>query len=325
MFPVFYSTLAPEAIAALAFSQYAIDMPKTCQFWHRGLSDVYLLETLSNLYVLRVSHYHWRSKNEVAFELELLNFLYKQNIPVAHPLMSKEGELYLEIAAPEGNRYAALFAYAQGEVALGDLNDQQSKSLGATVAKLHQASQDFHPPVHRQPLDLKYLLEDSLEIIKPFLHHRPQDLEYLLMAIANLKKELAILPKEPPYWGICWGDPHSGNVHFTPENRMTLFDFDQCGYGWRVFDLAKFLQVSVQSGLSRSIRAAFLEGYQQITALTDLELSCLHGLTQTAYVWAWSINLINTQLHDYSRLDDLYLSRRLQVLRQLQSKDWQLF
>ena len=91
MFPVFYSTLAPEAIATLAFSQYAIDLPKTCQFWHRGLSDVYLLETLSNLYVLRVSHYHWRSKNEVAFELELLNFLYKQNIPVAHPLMSKEG------------------------------------------------------------------------------------------------------------------------------------------------------------------------------------------------------------------------------------------
>ncbi|WLT40042.1 hypothetical protein NON20_10690 [Synechocystis sp. B12] len=27
-----------------------------------------------------------------------------------------------------------------------------------------------------------------------------------------------------------------------------LFDFDQCGMGWRAFDIAKFLQVSMQSG-----------------------------------------------------------------------------
>ena len=53
------------------------------------------------------------------------------------------------------------------------------------------------------------------------------------------------------------------NVHFTEDNQITLFDFDQCGYGWRVFDIAKFLQVSLSAGIKREIRDAFLAGYQQ--------------------------------------------------------------
>jgi hypothetical protein len=48
LFPVVYSTLDAHALAALAFSNYPIDVSKSCQFWHRGLSDVYLLETLDN-------------------------------------------------------------------------------------------------------------------------------------------------------------------------------------------------------------------------------------------------------------------------------------
>jgi len=36
-FPTLYSTLAPAALADLVFSRYEIDVPKNCQFWHRGL------------------------------------------------------------------------------------------------------------------------------------------------------------------------------------------------------------------------------------------------------------------------------------------------
>jgi Ser/Thr protein kinase RdoA (MazF antagonist) len=325
LFPVVYSTLDAHALAALAFANYPINVPKSCQFWHRGLSDVYLLETLDNLYILRVSHYHWRTKTSVDFELDLLEFLRQRSIPVAAPIKTYQGVLSVTINAPEGQRYAALFPYAPGEVALGDLDRYQSRALGATLAQLHLAAQDFCPLAHRQALDLGYLLDDSLQVIAPCFHHRPLDLEYLLKAITSLKAELSQLPQTTPYWGICWGDPHSGNVHFTPDNQMTLFDFDQCGYGWRMFDLAKFLQVSLQSGLSRSIREAFFSGYEQITPLSDIEWSCLQGLTQAAYLWSWSINIIQSKIYDYSRLDELYLSQRLQTLRRLQLQDWQLF
>jgi len=295
-FPTLYSTLAPAALADLVFSRYEIDVPKNCQFWHRGLSDVYLLETLTTPYILRVSHCHWRSKMEIDFELELLDYLDHSQVPVAAPIRSKNGDLSLEINAPEGKR-----------------------------ANLHRVTADFQTLAYRHPLNLKYLLEDSLQIIAPFLHQRPRDLDCVLETIGEIEEETAKLPTESPYWSICWGDPHSGNVHITPDNQMTLFDFDQCGYGWRVFDIAKFLQVSLQSGLNRQVRHGFIQGYDETVPLTDGELSCLQYLTQAAYIWSWSISLNNLRLTDYSRLCANYFSSRLAILKRLRTQEWELF
>ncbi|MEB3830022.1 phosphotransferase [Phormidium sp. CCY1219] len=296
-----------------------------CQFWHRGLSDVYLVETERHPYILRVSHHHWRSKSQINFELELLDFLHQRQLSVAYPLRTNEGLLSVDIPAPEGWRYAALFPYAPGTVAVGDLNVTQSHLLGTTVAQIHQAAQAFRCESHRPPLTLEYLLDDSFAAIAPFLTHRPPDLKFLHEAIGQIKSQLYDFPTEPPYWGICWGDPHSGNAHFTHTGELTLFDFDQCGYGWRIFDIAKFWQVSLATGLSRKVREAFLNGYQTLAPLTDTELAALQPLTQTAHIWHWAINLHHARVYDYSRLDDSYFNYRLQQLKRLKSYDWQLF
>jgi Ser/Thr protein kinase RdoA (MazF antagonist) len=124
---------------------------------------------------------------------------------------------------------------------------------------------------------------------------------------------------------VCWGDPHSGNVHFTLEHRLTLFDFDQCGYGWRSFDIAKFLQVAVRTGLKRSIRDTFLSGYKSISPLTSWEEDHLQALTQVAHIWMWAIHLQSLELHQYSRLDDFYFTQRLEQLKRINTPEWQLF
>ena len=320
-FPVFYSLLAPEALISLLLANYALGKVDSCQFWHRGLSDIYLVNIQNEPYILRVSHHHWRSEAEIAFELELLTFLHQRQIPVAYPLKTKQNQLFIAINAPEGNRYAALFPYAPGTVALGDLDVTQSHQLGETLAQLHQVSQEFACPIERQPLNLDYLLDDSLGMIAPFLAGRRTELAELRGTADSIQHQLQNLPIKPPYWGICWGDPHSGNVHFAPDNRMTLFDFDQCGCGWRSFDIAKFGQVSLQSGLSRKVRAAFLSGYQAIAPLTSLEIECLPALTQVAHIWAWAISLSTAQHYDYSRLDQHYFRQRLEQLKCLKSHD----
>jgi Ser/Thr protein kinase RdoA (MazF antagonist) len=324
-FPVIYSTLAPAALVEQVLSGYAIATVTQCQFWNRGLSDVYLVETATAPYILRVSHAHWRSQADIEFELALLDFLHQRHIPVAYPLRTQTGQLAVTVSAPEGQRYASLFIYAPGQVALGDLNATQGQILGETVAKMHQAGQDFCPAIERHPLTLKYLLDDSLQLIAPFLQHRPADFDYLQEAIGQIKQQLQDFPQEPPFWGICWGDPHSGNVHFTPDNQVTLFDFDQCGYGWRMFEIAKFWQVSLCTGASRTIRDAFLTGYQSVQPITEAEMQALPPLTQVAQIWRWAISLNHAMMHDYSRLDDHYFKVRLEQLKMLRSPDWQLF
>ena len=325
LFPVIYSTLAPGALVERVLPHYQIGEARNCQFWHRGLSDVYLVETPGTPYILRVSHHHWRSGSEIDFELELLDFWRQRQLPVAYPLKTKEGKLSVEIKAPEGKRYGALFSYAPGRVALGDLNSTQSRKLGETVAQLHRAAGDFRPRVHRQPLTLEYLLDDSVEAIAPFLRHSRADLTYLLGVSAQIERQLRDFPEKPPFWTVCWGDPHSGNAHFTSDNQVTLFDFDQCGYGWRAFDIAKFLQVSLRTGLRKQVRDAFLAGYQAVWEITAMELASLQALTQTAHIWMWAISLNAAKLFNWSWLDESYFTHRLEQLKMLTSSEWQLF
>ncbi len=169
VFPVIYSTLASKALVSRVLSCYKIGLVKRCQFWNRGLSDVYRVETSTTPYILKVSHVHWRDKADIDFELELLDFLQQRGITVAYPLQTQDGQLSITINAPEGRRYAVLFTYAPGNVASGNLNPTQANTLGQTVAKLHLATADFRSQIERQPLTLEYLLDDSLQLIAPFL------------------------------------------------------------------------------------------------------------------------------------------------------------
>lgn len=325
VFPAIYSTLSPEALIDGVLSKYKLDSINQCVFWHRGLSDIYLIETPQSSYILKISHHHWRSQTDIQFELEFLDFLHEQNISVAHPLKTREGKLFVAVHAVEGDRYAALFPYAPGEVPQGDLNLDQSRIMGQTLGKIHSSSLEFCSTTSRQPLDLKYLLDDSFKVISPYLRNKTQDLAYLEHTIFKIKQKLVFLQPRSPLWTVCWGDPHSGNIHFTKDNHITLFDFDQCGYGWRMFDIAKFLQVSLSAGIKREVRDAFISGYQDIQELTEEELLSLQGLTQMAHIWAWAISINATAIHNWSRLDDFYIKRYIHQLKRLSSKDWQLF
>lgn len=327
VFPAIYSTLSPQALIEGVLVEYEYKLGKIarCLFWHRGLSDVYLVETDNKPYILKISHHHWRSESDVRFELEYLDFLHDRNLPVAHPLKTKSQELFVTIHALEGDRYAALFPFAPGNVPQGDLNVEQSQIMGRTLGRLHHASLAFKNETERQPLNLEYLLDRSIEIIKPYLRDRQQDLDYLSDTAAEIGQQLSCLESKSPLWSVCWGDPHSGNVHFTTDNQITLFDFDQCGYGWRIFDIAKFLQVSSGAGINRQVRDAFFEGYQQIQPLTKAETSCLQAVTKMAHIWAWGISINAATFHNWSRLDRFYVNRHLNQLKRLSSSDWELF
>jgi Ser/Thr protein kinase RdoA (MazF antagonist) len=323
LFPITYSTLAPQALVDRVLSCFAVGEVTSCVFWMRGLSDIYLVSTRDSRYVLRVSHAHWRSKAEIEFELQLLEFLHRHHIPVAYPLATYDGKLAIEIKALEGDRYASLFTHAAGQVAVGDLNKVQSQKLGETVAKLHKTSQNFQCHAARPHLTINYLLDDSLRDLSPFFNNAARD--YLQEAIAHIKEQIHDLPQELPLWSVCWGDPHSGNVHFTENNDITLFDFDQCGYGWRSFDIAKFLQVTLQAGISPSVRKAFLQGYQTVQPLEEIELKCMQPLMQAAQIWSWAISVKSAIVHNHSKLDHSYFHQRLEHFKMLRSPDWKPF
>lgn len=324
-FPVIYSTLSAIALVERVLPLYDLKNIKRCEFWNRGLSDIYFVQTATGTMVLRVSHHHWRSQTEILFELNFLNFLKSQNLPVAAPLPTKAGEYTVAIDAPEGRRYATLFPFAPGGIAMGGWDEKQSQQLGEVVAQIHKVSHDFCGDHPRQSLDLAYLLDESMGFILPFFGDRPEDLHFMEQTTEKIRIALEKLPKEEPFWTVCWGDAHCGNVHFTEDNQITLFDFDQCGYGWRAFEIGKFFQGALTTGMRRQVREAFIIGYESHTNFSSVEEAALQSLTQLAYIWSWRISLENISLFSSSQLDRHYFIKRLERLKALCSREWQLF
>jgi Ser/Thr protein kinase RdoA (MazF antagonist) len=56
---------------------------------------------------------------------------------------------------------------------------------------------------------------------------------------------------------------------------MTLLDFDFCGPGWRVFDVATYLHAAQDERSTEATGRAFLAGYQEVRTLVDWELAAI--------------------------------------------------
>lgn len=318
--PVIHSIPSGKALIEAVLPHYSIDKPCSCQIYKRGLNDTYLVGTQQERYILRIYRRGWRTKEEIDFELELLAFLHDRNQPISYPIQRKDGSFTTEVAAPEGKRYAAVFSYAPGRAVNEKLDGGQSQRLGEVLATIHLTLDDFQSNFRRSHLNCEYLLDRSMQAIAPLYPHLKSDIDYLESQVEQIKQQLEALelPDSPPTYGICVGDVHAGNAHFNERNEPTLFDFDQCGYGWRAFDIAKFIQVSQRSKIDVKITDLFLKGYQSIRPLEASELASIPIFIKTAHIWVMGISTgAVAEVLPYGWFTDDWLEQRLATLKSL--------
>ena len=285
-FPVKHSILDEDALARWFLSCYRSREPIRCRFFRQSMSDVYLVDTVDASYVLKVYLHGRHSRTELEAEVSFLNDLLGCEVAVAAPVANNDGEYLNEIDAPEGARYAVLFEAITGDQPQ-ETNLAHSRAFGQLAGRLHRCADQCAErrssegrPYSRRHLDEKYLIEEPLTIIESYFQHRPGDLEYLRGLAGELIAELrSLLPKAGPEYGMCHGDLHTGNARFDRQGRLTLFDLDSCGYGWRAIDIGVYhVSYDWMSLSARTVRekdrfwAAFLEGYSTQRPLSDNEL-----------------------------------------------------
>lgn len=316
---VIHSIISGDALIETVLNYYSIGTSRSCQIYKRGLNDTYLVTTEQEKYILRVYRCGWRTKEEIDFELELLAFLHEQKQPVAYPLKRENGSFTTEVAAPEGKRYAAVFSYAPGQAVNEKLNGRQSEYLGKALANIHKTLDDFKSSFSRPALSSEYLLDQSMEAIAPLYKYRSSDIDYLKNQIEKIKIQLKLqLLYSVPAYGICVGDVHSGNAHFTQQDEPTLFDFDQCGYGWRAFDIAKFIHTALIWKIDATVKDAFLQGYQGIRQLDAAEIASIPIFIKVAHIWVMGISTsVVGDVLPYGWFTGDWLDVRLETLRSL--------
>jgi len=308
---VSYSTICEKELISKLVPLYELSKAQTCRFWERGVNDTYKLVCTDNTYSLRVYRHELRTLDAIEFEVAALNHLHKRGLHVANPIARKDGQYITKLQAPEGVRYAMVTAYAHGTT-LNHRNHANAAMYGQAVAQLHNLSDDFVTDYHRPRLDVEYLLNTSLDIISAFLVKESDDLEYLDKTATDLRQKIASVPVENLDFGFCHGDCHGGNVHKNNGN-LTHYDFDCCGLGLRVFDLATFKWGLAGNKGSEELWDAFFTAYRGSREVGETDSDLIDTFVAIRHIWWIALRCGNA--HDFGNSD----SGELFVLRQIRN------
>jgi Ser/Thr protein kinase RdoA (MazF antagonist) len=211
-----YSLLAPDALLAHVASTYEVGDVISCEVVKHGLNDTYRVHTSSGGYFLRVYGAAWRSRADVAYEVELLAHLVSRGVPVAHAILDRGGNPILTLNAPEGVRVAALFAGAPGKAITYDDWETLARRMGEAIGRIHVGADDFVCPRARFTLDARHLLDEPLAALRLVLTHRPADARYVAELADRLRERLLLIEARGLNRGPCHGDILSGNAYVAP-------------------------------------------------------------------------------------------------------------
>ncbi len=284
-----YSTINPDELMAKVIPEYSIDTPLECLFWERGANDTYQVRCADAHYFLRIYRHGAFPREANEFEAEVLSYLHQQGFSVAYPIARKSGGYLTEIMAPEGPRFVLLTALAEGSTPDYD-SPETCRLVGQSVAKMHLASSGFTTFHKRSRLDLQGLLENSMVDVRNHMAHRPDALSIIENIAQDARTAVQAVTEESLDTGICHGDLHGGNLH-VHDGKVTHFDFEECAFGYRVYDLATFKWGSCLGSDERRAKRwpVFMEGYESIRLISESEHSLVDSfviireLAETAY------------------------------------------
>ena len=282
--------LSTSEVGQLVGNDYGLDQAAV-RLIHSGHNDTYAVEAAAGRYAFRVygQDKSWIGEaSDLRFELDLLTHLRSLDAPVSFPVPRRCGDTLGTRSSSTGDLHYALFSWCPGHpIDTTDLTLPEASRLGAALATIHVAADSFVTEHSRYVLDERTLVERSLQRMRPTLDRAsPDDARYIENCAVEVGERLRDCALGPAGWGIIHGDPQVLNCHFADDGRVTFFDFDLCGFGWRAYDIAYCLRhtsAAADSG-GDEIRSAFLDGYQSVRRMSQAEHQILPTIGRAAWL-----------------------------------------
>lgn len=222
---------------------------------------------------LRLHRPDYHSAAALASELVWMASLRQSGIPVPEPLPTEDDRLLVHFNTEDGKRqYADLIGWVEGEplgesgtplIRSGSELQMVFSAIGRQMARLHQAADDFTVPAgfERPVWDAAGILGDA-----PFWGRfwdcpglDKDDAIFLTRLRQQVRDRLNSVVPSLDY-GMIHADIVRENV-IVQGTDIAFIDFDDCGFGFRLFDLATTLLRNRREPDYPLIKAALLDGY----------------------------------------------------------------
>lgn len=263
---------------------------------------VFRVETAKGLAALRIHRPHYHSYAEISAELSWMAYLAKAGMEVPAPFANSAGELLSTISDDEQSYIVDLLSWVNGQP-LGRSNVPLTYSeielqtiftnVGQNLAQLHNLSDAWDKPkdFHRHSLNKQGFLGEAAAWGKFW---EASVLSQSEMQVMNEARQLAgvrldDLVSQGADYGLIHADLVRENI-FVDGSKTRFIDFDDAGFGFRMFDLAVALVKNRDEPHYEVLKAALFAGYKahrKISASDEKSLDLFLALRDFAYLgWA---------------------------------------
>ena len=229
-------------------------------------------------WALRVHREGYHPRAAIVSELAWLDALRRDRVAVIPtPLPGTDGERVQTVpdeGRANGSRHVVLFAWETGEEPREDRPDLRDRfeGLGELAARLH-----VHARRWRRPAGFQRFRWD----FDTTLGRRPRwgawrgglgltpEMEPLFAATARrIARRLARFGAAPDRFGLIHGDMRLANL-LIDGGTTKLLDFDDCGFGWLMYDCATTLSFFEHRSEAPELVAAWVRGYRRVRDLPE--------------------------------------------------------
>ena len=233
---------------------------------------------------LRLHRFGYQSAAAIQSELWWMQEVGKHSVAVPVPIPTDRGNLIHQLGT---GRIATAISWVHGKQ-LGDqgaelggtLTQQEARfdAIGSLVAQLHNATDLLRLPdsFERHRWDIDGFLGEN-----PFwgrFWENPtltaNEKSLVLRARGQAREILECYAVDGGDFGLIHADVLRENVLFSGSDPV-LIDFDDCGFGFRLYDLASLASQNEQEPHYRTLMAASIKGYRRRRELTDEALQLL--------------------------------------------------
>lgn len=243
----------------------------------------FFVNTDTGRYVLTI--FERMGSKELPYFMRLMKYLSQHGLACPDVMVSRDGALLFDTQDKKG----CIVSCLPGRT-LDELSSEQLVSAGRALAQLHLAGTDF--PEHRaNPTGLAWLADTIRGMMGDVRKHYGEATGRLLAdELAFQKQQGFDLPV-----GVIHGDLFVDNILFEGDKVTGIIDFYYAHDAFLTMDIAISLNAqAVLLGDDDATRIqAFLDGYESLRALQDVERGALPVLLRLAALRFWTSRLFD--------------------------------
>ena len=257
----------------------------TARLVNHSENQTFRVDTPDNAnYSLRVHRPGYQSAASIESELAWLTALRRDTtLAIPEPIAGIDGALLQHFATPDGDpRMAVLFHHIAGQEPTPDSNSGDLfATLGTYAATMHLHAIGWERPAgfERQVWQAATILDSDGPWgdwrLAPGVNAANRPL--LDRLDSTLWLRLAEYGTAPDRYGLIHADMRLGNLLVDGE-RVTLIDFDDCGFCWFAYDFAAAISFHETNPAIPALKAAWLEGYQGVRRLSQADIAAIDSM-----------------------------------------------